>query len=557
MNDGQWYIHSTIELYSEEFRQLIQYMDTGLRGFILPGQNLSQYHGPMGLQWVLFIIYQSHFAPLIIFSFLFALGYIGSRVQHRAYHVIAIFLVFAVPGAPFIFWFNPGSTTMLTLAVPFVMTVTVLILNFVKLSPLDYAIIFACFYYIFRFIGNSGLSRLALGVTIPAIFVMLTVLVIYKLRLRKLTGNLFYCWFICVFTFINGYSVRLIFIRYVLQIGQARDTRVEALLVWGVALLVVIAINTGIIYTIKRFLGRHFDNINNMGRAYPQIERFFIYNSVGIIVFMVFAHFFYGTITLTRHPLINLFDLFVLFAMVLQLSFIIMIYRITWLRDNLKNKSLENQSLAAYSSNLEKNIDDIKHIKHDIKNIFLAMGQFVEQSGNTEMQDFYHKKISPFASNEIAKSDLYGKLAGVDDEQIKAFLFYKISQAIERHISVDLDVLVYSGPSESAMEFIDLVRILGILLDNAIEECMEISDGVINIKVSRNDNITSYVIRNTVRLEVKEKGVRLGISTKGSGRGKGLASIRGIIKKYDFVTLSSYFNDDYFVQSLVIYNKPS
>ncbi|MDR1538577.1 MAG: hypothetical protein LBU32_11395 [Clostridiales bacterium] len=57
------------------------------------------------------------------------------------------------------------------------------------------------------------------------------------------------------------------------------------------------------------------------------------------------------------------------------------------------------------------------------------------------MQAFYRDKISPFVNEEIAKSDLFCKLAYIGCEHLKAFLYYKISQAIERCIAVDLDVL--------------------------------------------------------------------------------------------------------------------
>jgi sensor histidine kinase regulating citrate/malate metabolism len=230
-----------------------------------------------------------------------------------------------------------------------------------------------------------------------------------------------------------------------------------------------------------------------------------------------------------------------------------LIFRITWLKDNLKSTAFENQNLLAYSSSLEKNIDDIRNIKHDIKNVFLTMSYFVEQSDNAEMQAFYHEKISPFAIDEIAKSDLYGKLALIDNEELKAFLFYKISQAVERGIMLDLDVSPQFSVSKSKMGFTDLIRILGILLDNAIEECMESSNGLLIIKISQNEELVSYMVKNTVRREVKEKGVKEGVSTKGHDRGKGLLISRGILEKYDFITLNSYFTKDSFVQNLIIY----
>ncbi|MCL1788628.1 MAG: GHKL domain-containing protein, partial [Defluviitaleaceae bacterium] len=173
--------------------------------------------------------------------------------------------------------------------------------------------------------------------------------------------------------------------------------------------------------------------------------------------------------------------------------------------------------------------------------------------GNADMQDFYNTKIAPFAGDEMAKSDLYGRLAGVANEQLKAFMYYKISQALERGVQVDLDVVL--SHLKTGMEFVDLVRILGILLDNAIEECMEIPGGHMGIKISQNHEMLSIVVKNDVRQDTKEKGVRPGVSTKGEGRGKGLLTVRRIAQQYDFVALNSYFTGDTFVQSLMVYTE--
>ena len=82
---------------------------------------------------------------------------------------------------------------------------------------------------------------------------------------------------------------------------------------------------------------------------------------------------------------------------------------------------------------------------------------------------------------------------------------------------------------------------------------MESANGTLVIKISQNDELTSYMIKNTVRREVKEKGIKTGVSTKGSKRGKGLIIGRDILEKYDFVTLNSYFQDNCFVQNLILY----
>ena len=511
------------------------------------------------------IIYRSDFSPLLIPLFLFALGIIAKRWPSKVVEAITIILALGVTALPTIFWFNPGSMTMFNLAVSFVMTSTIFILNFVKFRIVDYAILFSCFVFLSRFAGISEATIQLVsnfGLSISALFTLVAILAMYKIRFKLLKGNLFYCWFTFMLVFTKGYASNHLFTRYVLRLGQVQETQIGTLFVWGIALIVTCALSVLLIYVIKRILNRYFDSINRMGTVYPFIERFIILNSIGILLFVGLVYYLfgrmrftddpvYGFLTYRQNPIFEFTNLMLLFAMMLQLSFISMVYRLTWLKDNLKVTAMENQSLAAYSSGLEKSMDDIKNIKHDVKNIFLTMGNYVERSGDKEMQEFYSKKISPFAVDEIAKSDLLGKLAGLDNEQLKAFMFYKASQAIEHDVDVELEILESSGIFQ--IEFIDLVRILGILLDNAIEECVEIPNGKVFIKISGNNEMISYVIKNTVRQEIKEKGIRLGISTKGKGRGKGLVGIRSILSKYSTVLLNSYFAEGQFVQNLVIH----
>ena len=287
------------------------------------------------------------------------------------------------------------------------------------------------------------------------------------------------------------------------------------------------------------------------------------------MVLLQLGNSLFGTI---EHAVIPVIDLFTLFALIIQCSFLLLIFRITWLRDNLLHTALQNQNLIAYTSNLEKNLDDIKDMKHDIKNIFLTMGHFVSESGNPAMQAFYSEKISPYVADEIARSDIYTKLMAIDDEPLKAFLYYKISQAITWGIRLELDIAPYphnkGAPDTEActdkahnfiappkMEFADLIRILGILLDNAIEECMETDAGAIVIRMARNDELVSYTVKNTVRDIVREQGIKAGVSSKGRNRGKGLIICRGIIEKYDCIALNSYFQEDNFIQNLVCYDQ--
>lgn len=498
------------------------------------------------------VLIRNFLLPTAIFALLFAIDFFGSRVRHRAAAILSAVLALFLTAGLLLYKYTTGSNAISHLALTFVMTATVFIFHFIKLSFLDYAVMFSCFFYIVKFIGVDSIY---FGVALPALFIFVILLVICKIRLMRLRGHLFHVWFASMLTAMEGYGFRLLYNRIVTPLGYARDSNIEKLFVWGIATLIFIAINLALIYGIKKLFQKRFDEINRMGKAYPKIERFFIINSIVILSLMMLLHGLYYITKGYDSALLGIVNLFSLLALIIQLSFLIMIYRITWLKDNLKSKALENQSLAAYSSGLEENMAGIRKIKHDIKNIFLTMGRFVEQSGDLEIQTFYREKINPFAIEEIAKSDLYGKLAAISNEQLKAFLFYKISQAVERGIDVDLDldILPQLSISEMNIEFTDLVRILGILMDNAIEECMELTRGVMSVKISGNNTLISYIIKNTVRPERKANGIRPGVTSKAGGRGNGLLIVRDILEQYNNAILNSYFQDDCFVQNLVLY----
>jgi hypothetical protein len=99
-----------------------------------------------------------------------------------------------------------------------------------------------------------------------------------KIGCKRLNGHIFHVWFAAMLTSIEGYAFELLFDQHVRKMGYAFDSSFEKLLMWGVATLIIVSLNLAIVYMIKRTFQKHFDEINKMGKAYPRIERFFIYN---------------------------------------------------------------------------------------------------------------------------------------------------------------------------------------------------------------------------------------------------------------------------------------
>lgn len=126
---------------------------------------------------------------------------------------------------------------------------------------------------------------------------------------------------------------------------------------------------------------------------------------------------------------------------------------------------------------------------------------------------------------------------------------------LEKGIKVNLTVLL--DLNDLHMKIYEFVRILGILLDNAIEAASECDEKILNI-VFRNESKNN---RNIILIEntYKDKDVDIeqifnkGVSGKQNHTGLGLWEIRQILKKNNNVNLYTNKNEKYFSQQLEIY----
>lgn len=107
------------------------------------------------------------------------------------------------------------------------------------------------------------------------------------------------------------------------------------------------------------------------------------------------------------------------------------------------------------------------------------------------------------------------------------------------------------------MKIYEFARILGILLDNAIEASSECEEKIINITF-RNDtknNRQLITVENTYKNKDidTEKIFEKGISEKENHTGLGLWEVRKLIKKNNNVNLFTSKTDKFFSQQLEIY----
>ena len=101
----------------------------------------------------------------------------------------------------------------------------------------------------------------------------------------------------------------------------------------------------------------------------------------------------------------------------------------------------------------------------------------------------------------------------------------------------------------------EFTRILGILMDNAIEASSESDNKIINVYFRKNGKMQLLIIENSyVDKDIDTEDIyKKGFSTKKGNSGLGLWEVRQILKKNTNLNLYTTKDSDFFRQQFEIY----
>lgn len=210
------------------------------------------------------------------------------------------------------------------------------------------------------------------------------------------------------------------------------------------------------------------------------------------------------------------------------------------------------ESAEEYNKTLHILHDSVRGFKHDFDNIVTTIGGYIKTNDMDGLKSYYsqlEEDCSKVNNLYVLDPDI------INNPGIYNLITAKYNEALEKGIKVNLTVLL--DLNDLHMKIYEFVRILGILLDNAIEASSECDEKILNI-VFRNESKNN---RNIILIEntYKDKDVDIeqifnkGVSGKQNHTGLGLWEIRQILKKNNNVNLYTNKNEKYFSQQLEIY----
>lgn len=237
----------------------------------------------------------------------------------------------------------------------------------------------------------------------------------------------------------------------------------------------------------------------------------------------------------------------------LLLYFIITLYSISKII-KLQTATTQLESAEEYNKTLKILHDNVRGFKHDFDNIVTTIGGYINTNDMEGLKKYY---VQLEEDCEKVNNLYILNPTSINNPGIYNLLTSKYHDATEKGIDVKIYFLL--DLNDLHMKIYEFARILGILLDNAIEAAEQSKEKIINISFRKDDKNN----RNIILIENSYKNKDVDIDTifnkgfieKENHSGIGLWEVRKIISKNNNVNLFTTKSDSLFKQQLEIYFK--
>lgn len=223
----------------------------------------------------------------------------------------------------------------------------------------------------------------------------------------------------------------------------------------------------------------------------------------------------------------------------------------------LELTSQDLEQAQDYNNTLKLLYDDIRTFRHDFGNIMQAINGYIDTNNMDGLKKYY--KQLQLDCEDVKSLEMLNPTI-IDSPAVYSILTSKFHKASDLGITMKIHISLKL--STLNMKVYEFTRILGILLDNAIEACEKCDDKIINLEIRRDEKSPRQLllIQNTyynkdVDLErINEKGYT-SKSDKSKPHGLGLWEVQKLLKKSKNLNLYTTKDSLFFTQQLEIYDK--
>lgn len=241
---------------------------------------------------------------------------------------------------------------------------------------------------------------------------------------------------------------------------------------------------------------------------------------------------------------------FIIFGIILNVIFIYL-----W-REKLENKIQMDELTISYNCLNEQNKclinlnDTLRCFKHDFSNIIQVIHGYLLMDNLEALKKYFDRLLKE--SNHVKNLEIISAKK-INNPAIYGILLNKYLLAEEKNIDMNIDIC--TNVDEIGDKSYEVSRIMGILLDNAIEAAVECDEKLVNVSLVQVDNKTKKItIENTYNdKDVKIQDIyKKEFSSKKGNTGLGLWETKHILEKEEQISMETSKNNRLFRQEIGI-----
>lgn len=392
-----------------------------------------------------------------------------------------------------------------------VLLIVVNVANFLYFDDLVRIVVSTIFISIANYlIFNETLNRTVVS-TITEQLLMFISEIIYAVCLIKLLD-------------VNGNSL----------ISEYYGTLISVLFISAIA---IILINVKI---IKKFLLKIVNGSNKLKSSYLTASALLLILIMNILLVTV-----YHDVNIETIILVN-------FVFIIMCACIL--YKNLVDGSNIVKMQVENKALLNNLEEYEKMLDYQRVANHENKNQLLVVRSLLKENENSDALNYVNEVLDDKKDDNDV---LFGRAKKIPSGGLQGIVYQKMLVMNDKNIKPILDV------SNSVKKFkfenldtklnYDICRIVGVFLDNSIEETEKLDERKIMLSMYEQNNDLVIEISNKFKnVPDLERLEEKGYSTKGKGHGYGLSLVNDIVNNNNQIINEKGITRNIFTQKLII-----
>lgn len=262
--------------------------------------------------------------------------------------------------------------------------------------------------------------------------------------------------------------------------------------------------------------------------------------------YLIWVYHLYGTQTdmsMTVRDPRNMF-----FLLFIHAGAFLTYYIVIWLDNQMAaNLELERKNHFHDIEQLEyralhERIEETRRVRHDLRHHIVTMSDYLKNQEYNQLRDYLNR-----FEKSVPETPVF---LFCQNRDVNRLLFFFATQAREHNIDFQVKTVI-SDDLNIPVE--DISVLLGNLLENALDACIEQIDGERKIIISGSGEKHSlfFTIDNTYNNKLKQNSAGQFLSTKAHGSGIGMESVKHIVARYNGVFTTEAKDGMFFVSFML------